>query len=462
MKRWLAGFIPCFLTVLFIFDSPPRFSHWSRRGLIVKPIMIEPQLQVYNTSREYNQRLRNLLEDFRRSHYETSPDGRPYLIWKGESASIENETQETLFGKWTSQHNRTMKSTSPEVIIYETYYGAYANRLYGLLSSLMMAILLNKAFLVKDWWQVGIHTNIPLDNWDMMGPKWRENVTLEVSNVAYKTRELYELDFDCYHDPLKLRPFEITSNIESIFPYTSYRVKTSCAIFMYLGRNPSHWDRFHELGLLRNQNLVLKALEYGISDAERFERVNQVAFHVAGQLLRVAWKPKPPLEALIERIAAEFKGYRVIGLHIRTGNVTRRNEAYLENKDIPRFFECAMQLGRSSEVNTKWFIATDNEEIKLRAKFIHGDRIIMVPMAPLHTDIRDSEESYLVAMADNELLSRCDAIVVTGGSTFGYIASLKSLNLPYYVNGFVNQSACLPMNFSSLPRRARFKGASIF
>ena len=52
--------------------------------------------------------------------------------------------------------------------------------------------------------------------------------------------------------------------------------------------------------------------------------------------------------------------------------------------------------------------------------------------------MNDDPAGYEKAIIDVELLSRCDELIITGGSTFGFIAGMKSLKMPYYVNGFDN------------------------
>ena len=41
---------------------------------------------------------------------------------------------------------------------------------------------------------------------------------------------------------------------------------------------------------------------------------------------------------------------------------------------------------------------------------------------------------YEKTILDNELLSRCDEMIITGGSTFGFLAAIKSQRMPYHVN----------------------------
>jgi hypothetical protein len=49
---------------------------------------------------------------------------------------------------------------------------------------------------------------------------------------------------------------------------------------------------------------------------------------------------------------------------------------------------------------------------------------------------------------DVELLSKCDEIIVTGGSTFGFIAAIKARKMPFYVNGNSSMEYCEQMKLN--------------
>jgi len=44
-------------------------------------------------------------------------------------------------------------------------------------------------------------------------------------------------------------------------------------------------------------------------------------------------------------------------------------------------------------------------------------------------------DGFRRAVLDIELLSKCDEVIVTSGSTFGWLAAMKTLKMPYYVSG---------------------------
>ncbi len=48
-----------------------------------------------------------------------------------------------------------------------------------------------------------------------------------------------------------------------------------------------------------------------------------------------------------------------------------------------------------------------------------------------------------------DLLSKCDQMIVTGGSTFAYIAVFKSGRFPFVVNGGRNMTKCFKANLTN-------------
>ena len=74
----------------------------------------------------------------------------------------------------------------------------------------------------------------------------------------------------------------------------------------------------------------------------------------------------------------------------------------------------------------------------------------MVALYPLKTlvgngtikHVADDSHGYERTLVDIDLLSKCDEMIHTGGSTFGFIAAMKSFKLPYFIDGKRNQLKC--------------------
>ena len=55
---------------------------------------------------------------------------------------------------------------------------------------------------------------------------------------------------------------------------------------------------------------------------------------------------------------------------------------------------------------------------------------------------------YGTTILDNELMSKSDFLVISGGSTFGFVAAIRKKQLPFYINGNKNQKKCSKMKLS--------------
>ena len=128
--------------------------------------------------------------------------------------------------------------------------------------------------------------------------------------------------------------------------------------------------------------------------------------------------------------------------------------------DTLKFINCALQIENAYlEANEgknfkqfKWFIATDLEEQLTKIKNDYPDRVVSASGKIAH--VHFESDAYKRAIMDIELLSKCDELIITGGSTFGWIAAMKNLKLPFYINGQSSQMRkCERVNMSRLPMR---------
>jgi hypothetical protein len=68
----------------------------------------------------------------------------------------------------------------------------------------------------------------------------------------------------------------------------------------------------------------------------------------------------------------------------------------------------------------------------------------------LHPETGNSFEKSIV---DNELLSKCDELLITGGSTYGFLAAMRMGRMPLFFNGKRNSRNCSRMSFTNLATR---------
>ncbi len=65
-------------------------------------------------------------------------------------------------------------------------------------------------------------------------------------------------------------------------------------------------------------------------------------------------------------------------------------------------------------------------------------------------------------LVENELLAKCDEKIVSGGSTFGYVAVFKSGRMPYVVNGKINMTQCVKANLTHPGYRSDFGASPLY
>jgi hypothetical protein len=190
------------------------------------------------------------------------------------------------------------------------------------------------------------------------------------------------------------------------------------------------------------------------SNEQLQKHILNVAFEIGGNILNRMWTPNDEIKN--DLIAYENKWFRnnfVIGLQMRAAD----SEFIDESNDHFKFVKCAIQIERdfssqSKLTNTsfKWFIATDSDKIRNELKRHFGDKLFMLNGSIGHSSW-GNREVFRRAVLDVELLSRCDEIVVTGGSTFGWLAAMKMLKMPFYVNGRSSMEKCLRADLSRPP-----------
>ena len=77
------------------------------------------------------------------------------------------------------------------------------------------------------------------------------------------------------------------------------------------------------------------------------------------------------------------------------------------------------------------FINIDSKDVITRLIGEYPDKIISTDGHIGH--VENDHEAYETSIMDVELLSKCNEI--TGDSTYGWVAAMKMLKLPYYING---------------------------
>jgi hypothetical protein len=140
---------------------------------------------------------------------------------------------------------------------------------------------------------------------------------------------------------------------------------------------------------------------------------------------------------LIEYEHNWFKNNFVIGIQMKVGD----SDYIDESNDYLKFINCASEIEndyilkiKKTDVSFKWFIATDSDKIR-NLIFEHYKEKSFTSNGTLDHTSLGLGDGFRRAVLDVELLSKCDEIIVTSGSTFGWLAAMKTLRMPYYVSG---------------------------
>lgn len=187
----------------------------------------------------------------------------------------------------------------------------------------------------------------------------------------------------------------------------------------------------------------------------KLESLYLIGFEFGSYFLNNFWHLKTHLKNKVDEFfAKKFAQNFVIGIQFRV--------EYLVVQDFQAFFRCTHLIeskfkARIGNRTVKWFVSTDDDQSIRGILDEHRDKILMADGKIGHVAERD--DAYERALVDIELLSRCDQLILTGGSTFGFIASMKSQTIPFYVEGKSEMTNCEYFRFYA-PSRYRVESKS--
>lgn len=321
-------------------------------------------------------------------------------------------------------------------------YG-YCNRIYSMLSSLLIALLSDRALLI-DWKHIDKYIEEPLYN------------AFNIKNYTHKynVESLHEFSYEQAWKPNKTRA-KLTIN-QLLKPHINIvKFDDFTAYFFELCLSYKFYDKLSSYGLvsketLHNANKASK--DFSLDESLKQDILFKVGYEVGGNLLRLFWKPKRFIKNMIDYYKDNhFKDYYIIGLQMRF---------YYLNKtqDVDVFIDCAFNLesafksklnlnNNNEHIKVKWFLSSDSEEFIEEMKKKYPNKLITTNGTLKHVGY-NTADGYERTILDFELLSLCDELIVTGGSTYGFVPAMKSLKLPYYVNGQQSMKKCIPFRFS--------------
>jgi hypothetical protein len=332
----------------------------------------------------------------------------------------------------------------------------FSNMMYAFMTSLFIAIT-KKTTLFVEWPHIESFIMVPVENVHFNNYKL-------LSNYTKANRKLKSLKVD--FSPVNTwKSVKNASVINQSLPsnYDMYTVVIFHPWFFELATDPAHFDTLSRLNLV-SKSLIKKAnLLYKMKNKDNkvmVETLYALGFSFAHNVLNHVLVVKDPLRAYIDKYVRDnFENYYVIGMQMRQGFMDNVN-------DVRNFLNCTMRHHEHArfkfnipEKSIKWFLATDNEQLsgEIRARF--PDRVLTVEGKVGH--VIYETVFYNRAIVDNELLSKCNELIITGGSTFGSVAVMRAGRMPLFFNPNANTTHCPRMTFSDLPKRGDF-GYSIF
>ena len=322
----------------------------------------------------------------------------------------------------------------------------YANQLYSFISALLIAIITDSQFVFENEF-IKNYTNPPLKMFDNI------NEEIGLSIIQFK-KSIYKVKAKQAWLPHK----NIDDLTSTVIPDTflRYIYDSPEAFFMEICTNPIYFDKLFSYNLVKAETLnsaVDSLIFRNIDENQKLESLFRVGFEVGGNLLNACWIPSEAISKEIkDYLENEFKDSYVIGFQIRS--------EYLPEKEIylNKFIDCALDLesiylkSNKNSKKIKWFISSETEQ---DIDYIKNDykskthNIINTYGKLFHASL--DSIGYKRAIADSELLSKCDEIIVTGGSTFGWVPAMKMLKLPFYINVDDSAEKCSKARLSKPP-----------
>ena len=119
--------------------------------------------------------------------------------------------------------------------------------------------------------------------------------------------------------------------------------------------------------------------------------------------------------------------------------------------DIIKFISCANAIEQKNKFfnnkTVKWYISSDSDAYLNEILNYFPEKAFSSNGTIDH--IASNVNGYEKAIIDIELLSYCNELITTGGSTFGFVASMKSLKIPFSIDGFSKRKTCKKFSFGN-------------
>ena len=336
-----------------------------------------------------------------------------------------------LIMKQSIQRNQSLK-----IVFNVPAQGGYGQKVYSFLTSLLIAILTDSALLVN-WKHIDKFIDEP-----MYQTFNRFDHVMNEFNVEFNTQDIYFFKI--------IKSKHMNESINTVIPFNYTRMfydSVDSRYFFEICSNPIYYDKFLSYDLVRNETIsqaMIKLNDPFSNDDIKLNKLFKIGFEVGRNLLNKFWLPKQTIQNVLDYyLETKFGSNYVIGIQIGSNSMAN-NDDLLVN--------CALELEKK-EVNkmmvVKWFISSDSPIILERLLNQYGqDKIIIANGTVGRIDL--DSNSYERTILDNELLSKCNQLIVTSSkSSFGFIAAMRMQKMPYIIDK-TTINGCSRMNLSLL------------
>lgn len=323
-------------------------------------------------------------------------------------------------------------------------YLGYGNRIYAMLSAMLVA-LLRDSVLIVDW------KPIP----DLIESPFK--VTFRnFTNHSYFDWTVNSTEPLVYIKTLTSNTWNSNKTLltNTQLPEINAKrwiISDGNPYFFDLCQNSKYHEKLVDYQLVKNET-VQKAIrsldDERLGESVKLDHLLMIGFEFGGSVLNNYWRLKKPILAKIDNFYdTHMKNRYVIGLQIRND--------YMIGEDLESFVDCAIKIEKNltaqDQSTVKWFVASDRQTIIDRLESRFGDKILFGNGTIEHIGVL--QDAYGRVLFDIELLSRCNETIITGGSTFGFVASMKRQKLPYFIEGHLMTKQCRRLRLSSPPKR---------
>jgi hypothetical protein len=346
-----------------------------------------------------------------------------------------------------------LRSIQPDklVVIPITTQG-YANQLNNFFTGLFLSLTHNASFEMR-WPGIDEYIDVRLSGFAFNHPP-----PATYTNTSEKKTEVFIRDTPYYVGGrwyLKKIFEDIQMSIEVNF--STFYLTDMRPIFYELACNPKHFDLLQNLKLVSAKTILKARQVYEnntviMNNDEKIVALWQVGFEFASTTLNHIWRSNQAVQKIVDHyVNNHFKNYYVIGMQFRFLYMS------LDSHELDNFINCALDI-EQNDMNlgkhVRWFVTADWSKHLKRLFKKYSKYVITVRLRESRVLHYETGMSFVKTIVENELLSKCDELIVTGGSTYGFLAGIRANRMPLYFNGNKSSTSCPRNSFLRQGKRA--------